>query len=220
MPSTCPNLVALAAAGLLLLIPFFTLAAPTMIAQEFTRSPTASTSDSPTGMMSRVAFDVGYSLGRSFRPFPIFDIFSSLFAQSVLFIFITGIYAWLGGWFDSVSLRVLTDSKSLFFLYPNTPILITFSPFHEDSRVRTAYRTFTDWLAFLRLDTLFQWLADAIIGTQTIPATDGGGALPAPLPPPQSPTPDSDPRPGGVSATPDPATSPSDHHNIAHPPPV
>jgi len=139
----------------------------------------------------------------------------------VLFIFITGIYAWLGGCFSSVSLGVLTDSESPFLLYSNIPILITFSPFHEDPQVRAACRTFTDWLAFLRLDTLFQWLADAIIGTRAIPATDGGGTLPTTQPPPpQDPTPDSDPRPGGATATPDPATSPSNHHHLAHAPSV
>jgi len=75
------NVVALAAVGILLpiiLIPFYTLAAP-IIAQEFTRSPTASTPDAPTGTMTgKEIFDLFFALGRSFMPFPMFDIFSSL----------------------------------------------------------------------------------------------------------------------------------------------
>jgi len=104
-------------------------------------------------------------------------------------------------------------SPSSFSIHP-PPFLFLFAV------VRGTYRALRDMLSFLRLDTLFQLLADAIIGPQTT-TSDEGGTLPSTqITSPESPSPNNDARPGGVTATPDPAISTSGHHNIAHRPPV
>jgi hypothetical protein len=84
-----------------------------------------------------------------------------------------------------------------------------------------AYRAFTDVLSSLQLRTRLQMWADAFIGRQT--ATPDGGGTTSPstqITSPESPTPNNDTRPGGVTATPEPPTASSGHHDIAHAPPV
>jgi hypothetical protein len=69
MPTSGIKVVALAAIGILLpiiLVPFYTLAAP-ILSQEFTRSPTASTHGAPPGSLTgKEKFDLVFAVGRSF----------------------------------------------------------------------------------------------------------------------------------------------------------